>query len=308
MASTLVIPRHAVADPAPATSPPPASAAAPSSAPVSAAGLPPLLDPVPLKRDPFFKVDPVTDVVLIGASLGFAGLDELILSTGEIAPQRPGSTADLLGIDRVAVTQTIDPNANTRSNIGLGVALAFAAIDPVISGFTDGLDAGLIDGILFAESLSVTFAITDLTKIAFRRPRPIAYQEQAALNAQFGGADKAPSISDTDATLSFFSGHASIVSATAATATYLAFMRSPGTWRPWVTLAVGALWTAGVSYERVRAGAHFPTDVIAGSLAGASIGVLVPHIHRFDAGTHHILVGGAPAPGGGGLATVSGTF
>jgi len=34
--------------------------------------------------------------------------------------------------------------------------------------------------------------------------------------------------------------------------------------------------TAFVSYERVRSGEHFPTDVIMGSLAGAGIGVHVP--------------------------------
>ena len=38
--------------------------------------------------------------------------------------------------------------------------------------------------------------------------------------------------------------------------------------------------TAFVSYERVRSGEHFPTDVIMGSMAGAAIGVLVPHFHH----------------------------
>ena len=42
----------------------------------------------------------------------------------------------------------------------------------------------------------------------------------------------------------------------------------------------GTVLTAFVSYERVRSGEHFPTDVIMGSLAGAAIGVLVPHFHR----------------------------
>ena len=35
---------------------------------------------------------------------------------------------------------------------------------------------------------------------------------------------------------------------------------------------------------RVEAGKHFWTDVIAGSIAGSSIGVLVPTLHRSDLG------------------------
>jgi undecaprenyl-diphosphatase len=67
-----------------------------------------------------------------------------------------------------------------------------------------------------------------------------------------------------------------------ATATYLAFMRAPQTPRPWITLALATGLSTFVSVERVRAGKHFPTDVIAGSLAGAAVGVVVPHLHRTD--------------------------
>lgn len=262
---------------------------------------------VETKPTPVFKVDPVSDVVLVSAGLGFTGLNELILSTGEIAPQRPGNADNLLGIDRIAVTQKIDPNASLVSNVGLGVAVGFAALDPLLTYFRDGSNAGLVDLTLYAESLSLTAAITDLTKIAFRRPRPVAYKEQAALDARYGGASKSPSISDTGATLSFFSGHASIIAATTATASYLAFMRSPDTARPWITLIAGTALTAGVSYERVRAGAHFPTDVIAGALAGGCIGVLVPHLHRFDT-TGRTLWVAANTMDGGGMVTVDGLF
>ncbi len=52
------------------------------------------------------------------------------------------------------------------------------------------------------------------------------------------------------------------------------------TLRPWITLAVGMLTTTLVDVGRVRAGVHFPTDVLAGTTAGIGIGVLVPHLHR----------------------------
>jgi membrane-associated phospholipid phosphatase len=112
-----------------------------------------------------------------------------------------------------------------------------------------------------------------------------------------------PDSGDTNAVLSYFSGHASSTASVAATATYLAFVRAPGTARPWITLGAGTLLTGFVSYERVRSGAHFPTDVIAGSMAGAAIGVLIPHLHHRAARADQVFwLGVEPAPGGGTVA------
>jgi undecaprenyl-diphosphatase len=239
--------------------------------------------------DQHFVINPVADIVLTAAGAGFSGLLSFILSTGEIVPAPPGSPNNLLGIDRVAVTQTIDPNASTISDITLWSAVGFAALDPILSGFRDGRDAALVDAVMYAEAISLTETLTDITKIAVRRPRPIDYINY----------NKSPSNTNTDLELSFFSGHASTVGAISATATYLAFVRSPRSPRPWITLGVGALLTSFVSYERVRSGAHFPTDVVAGSMAGIAIGVLVPHLHLHADERPTVWVGAAPAPGGG---------
>ena len=43
----------------------------------------------------------------------------------------------------------------------------------------------------------------------------------------------------------------------------------------------GALLTASsVAYFRVGAGAHFPTDVLAGAVVGSAVGYLIPYFHR----------------------------
>jgi membrane-associated phospholipid phosphatase len=160
------------------------------------------------------------------------------------------------------VTQTIDPNAGRNSTIRLTLAMSFAVVDPLMTGFRSGWRSAAVDALMYGESLSTTTFVTEVTKIAVRRPRPIDYKD--------------PGSSDTNAVLSYFSGHASSTASVTATATYLAFVRSPGTARPWITLGVGTLPTGFVSYERVRSGAHFPTDVVAGSMAGAAIGVLIP--------------------------------
>jgi membrane-associated phospholipid phosphatase len=251
----------------------------------------------PMAPDQHFLIDPVADVVLTAGGAGVAALTGLILSTGEIVPTLPGPTSNLLSFDRIAVTQTIDPNASTYSNYGLWLAVGYAAVDPILSGLRFGWDATLVDYTMYAESLSITLAITDVTKVAVRRPRPIDYIN---CNNPARQAD----CKSTDLQLSFFSGHSSTVAAATATATYLAFVRSPDSPRPWITLGLGTALTAFVSYERVRSGAHFLTDVVAGSMAGAAIGVLVPHMHRYPRGT--IWIGLTPADGGGAVASVSG--
>ncbi len=254
-----------------------------------------------------FDSDPVADGAIISVSLGGAAILELINSTGEVRPQQVPQNFDrskLLGIDRGAISQTIDKNASGISTVGLFSAVAFAAIDPILSGFREGsVQAGLVDGIIYAESISLTFGLTNLTKMAVRRPRPNAYIEAEAHKDDPNYAN-----SQTDSALSFFSGHASITAAVGATATYLAFARSKSPVRPVITLVVASLVAGLTSYERVRAGAHFPTDVIAGSIAGAGVGVIVPHLHRSeDIRQRRMWVGFAPVDrGDGGSMNVSG--
>jgi undecaprenyl-diphosphatase len=295
-------------EPTPPPAPPASSASEPAKAPATATTeeVLPVKDPErrgsiePKAAEPrpegrvTFDVDPVADGAIVAVSLGFAGVLDLINSTGEVRPQQIAPNFDrskLISIDRGAVSQTPDPNASTYSNIGLFAALSYSVIDPVLSGFRESsVQTGLVDGIMYAESLSLTFALTNLVKMAVRRPRPQAY-----IDAEAHKNDPNYSNSVTDSSLSFFSGHAAEVAAVGATATYLAFARSPHSARPWITLILATGLSTFVSIERVRSGAHFPTDVIAGTIAGAGIGVIVPHLHRTgDIKQRRVWVGYAP--------------
>jgi membrane-associated phospholipid phosphatase len=257
-----------------------------------------------------FDADPIADGGVIVVSLAFAGLLDLIISTGELTPQKIPATfqaSQLLGIDRGAISQTIDPNAGTYSTVGVGAAIGFAVLDPVLSGFREhDAQSALVDGVMYAESMSVTYAMTNLAKVATRRPRPLAYIDAAA-----HAGDPNYSNTSTDSELSFFSGHAAITAAVGATATYLAFARSPKSARPWITLLAAIGLGTFVSIERVRAGAHFPTDVIAGTIAGAGVGTVVPHLHRNDdIKQRPVWIGFAPAERGavGGTVNVGALF
>jgi membrane-associated phospholipid phosphatase len=255
-----------------------------------------------------FRVGPVMDGAIIAISGGFAGLLDLVMTTGEIRPQQIASNFDarhLLSIDRGAISQHVDPNAATYSNIGLAVAAGYALIDPIASAFRErSVETGIVDAVLYLETATITAGVTNLAKIAVRRPRPAAY-----IAAQAHKDDPTYSNADTDSSLSFFSGHASTTASLAATATYLAFARSPKSARPWITLISGVALTSFVSFERVRAGKHFPTDVIAGAMAGTGIGILVPHLHRSDPEKRSVWIGAAPLPSSsGGLLSLGGRF
>ena len=264
--------------------------------------------PRALEAGQHFTIDPVADGVLIAGGAATSGLLSLILSTGEIGAALPGPESNLLSIDRLAVTQHIDPNAGTYSTIVLGAAIAFAALDPFLSAYRDGWDAALVDAVMYAETIALTETLTDITKIAVRRPRPIDY-----VNCPYSATNTATSLpasceGNSDLQLSFFSGHSSTVGAIGATASYLAFQRSGAqSARAWVTLVTSVAMTTFVSIERVRSGEHFPTDVLAGSFAGAMVGVLVPHLHKHVQEAPPVWIGYAPAQGGGSL-TVGGIF
>ncbi|HYP99265.1 MAG TPA: phosphatase PAP2 family protein [Polyangiaceae bacterium] len=305
-------PTPAVANESAATSDAPKAEVVPTKAPERQHSLDPKRAEVAPAGRTTFDIDPFADSAMIAVSLGFAGMLELVNSTGEIRPQQIApnfNAANLIGIDRGAATQTPDPKASGRSSIALGVAAAYAVIDPILSGVREqNVQTGLADAFMYAESVSFTLAMTNVVKMAVRRPRPIAYIEANAHKD-----DPAYSNSDTDSALSFFSGHTAMTATISATATYLAFARSPHTARPWITLLVGTGLTTFVAVERVRAGAHFPTDVIAGGIAGAGIGVVVPHLHRTDEiKQRRIWVGYSPVRSQenerGGLLNVSGVF
>jgi membrane-associated phospholipid phosphatase len=257
-----------------------------------------------------FKADPLGDGALLAASLGFAALSEAIITTGEIRPQQIDASFDtkrLLPIDRAAITQSVDSTADSFSDGGVVTALGFAALDPILSGFRHGREAAFVDATLYAEAIAFSWGLTNLAKIGFRRPRPMAYIErERAIEA--GQDPTTYNNTSTDSTLSFYSGHAALAASASATASYLAFARSPGSMRAWGTLAGGIVLTSFVAVERVRSAAHFPTDVIAGVLAGAGIGMLVVHLHRYDSETRRpVWIGALPTPGGGGV-MVGGAF
>lgn len=126
------------------------------------------------------------------------------------------------------------------------------------------------------EVLSINYGITNIVKSSVNRIRPYAYNPDYSYEQR----------TDRESRFSFYSGHTSVT----ASLTFL--------WAQVMTdyhpdLAKGykigiwsfaALVPATTGYLRVKAGKHYPSDVITGYAIGALTGVLIPHMHKLSKG------------------------
>lgn len=240
-------------------------------------------------RGPLFQIDPIVDTAFTTGVLGVAMMGEAFISTGEIEAQVPDDEAELLGIDAwIAQRNSASLRAAQVSDIGVYVAAAWAATDTALAWLGNRQDAGLTYFVIYAQSAATTWFVANIFKMAVRRPRPRAYIELR----QVGEVTPA-----TQEALSFYSLHTAMAASLGSTATYIAFARNAPAWERWTILGGTVAATAVVGVGRMLSGAHFTTDVLGGLAAGASVGILVPHLHRVAP----VKVAATGLPGGGAL-------
>jgi len=169
-------------------------------------------------------------------------------------------------LDRVSTRQWSLP-AHRSSNVLFGVATAASLATAIIS--QDG-ERPMVPVVLVLESGLLVSGLTNTVKELARRPRPYLYNPEVPTSAYHPGEDA----------VSFWSGHtANMAAITFSTAAIV--QRSGASQGMRTATWIGAAATpALMGYLRVRAGRHFPTDVLTGYLVGAAVGLLVPYIHR----------------------------
>ena len=218
----------------------------------------------PASAAPRFEVG-AWDALPIGLGVATLGAGYLVQSS--IDPATVGDRSDVFVLDRWVLDGDLAGGdvANQISYATLGALLGLAVFQPA------GRDEDpLTDYVLYAESLSLTLAVTTITKVTALRPRPYTYAD---------GAGPPGTVEDT---VSFFSGHNAVAFSVAGTATYLAFARDGDRTLAWIT-GGGAIGLAtATAVLRVVAHKHFPTDVLTGAAVGGAIGVLVPWLHAVD--------------------------
>ena len=125
-------------------------------------------------------------------------------------------------------------------------------------------------GLMSLETMLLTQGITGVFKSSVQRVRPFAYNENVPFEDKMS----------IKAKRSFFSGHTSNYATLSFFTAKVISDYSSNRNVKIVVWSLAATSSAFMGHWRVKAGKHFPTDVIAGYLVGAGVGILVPHLHK----------------------------
>lgn len=218
-----------------------------------------------------FWLVPWADVPVLALTASAVLLTPALDSGLARAPAQVLDRSAVNAFDRIATRQW-SPAADAASDWlvagSVGLALAGSVADVAARGRP--AQEVLVDGVLVAESVLTTAAMTTLVKYSVRRRRPLAYNPAAPEEVR-GAAG---------ASLSFWSGHTSMAAAALTSFAWLRWRRVPGGVTGPIATAAAVAIVPAVGVLRVAAGRHYPTDVLAGAAAGAAVGVLVPWLHE----------------------------
>jgi membrane-associated phospholipid phosphatase len=216
--------------------------------------------PAVAEEDSIYKVDPVIDGAIIGASAALV-ISLYVFGSGVIDVRCPCDPREVNALDRHAIGNDSGAAA-WLSDVTVGLALLGpAALDWFA---LRDVRPYLEDLTVYAEAIAVSAAMVTTLKHATGRPFPRTYAGDPELVGSVNGYR------------SFYSGHTALAFTALSTASVTIGERYGLYLWPWLTTVVVG---TSVAIERVAAGWHFPTDVMVGAVAGTAVGVAVPLLH-----------------------------
>ena len=215
----------------------------------------------------------------LGLNLKLKGLSEANLMSLDVA--------QINGFDRFA-TSNYSAAASMRSDVLLwstvGMAASNVFVYPALQPKGESWDQMITVGVMLAETNLLTYGLTEFVKSLTLRPEPYVYNAEVDMVTKKG----------VDARKSFFSGHTSLSAANGFFAARVFCDYYPESrWKP-LAWALGATLPAWTGWERIQAGKHFPTDVLAGYVLGALCGYFIPHLHKKRPSNKFMAVGLVP--------------
>jgi membrane-associated phospholipid phosphatase len=188
--------------------------------------------------------------------------------------KRPLSTDELVALDPASInpldrsaTLRYSPGALTASHI---LAYGSMALPFTLLAIREVRIEWLYMGFMYAEVGLITFGVTEITKAASGRIRPLAYNPAFDMETRM----------EAESRKSFFSGHTANAAAFCFLTARIFADHSDS------KVAKALVWTGAATipavtgFLRYWGGKHFPTDIITGYIVGGAIGYFVPYLHR----------------------------
>lgn len=216
-----------------------------------------------------YQLDWKKDAIILGAGGALSGYAHFRESKLE------GLTSEQLSVLNVNNVNWFDRGATRQHNDGFrrtsDKLLNASILTPGLLLFGEApRSKPLTLFVMMGETFLVTEGLTKMGKVLVRRNRPLTYNPDFSLGEQMS----------ENARQSFPSGHTSVTAGMSFfTAKVFHDLYPDSKLRPYVW-AGAAILPAVTGYSRYRAGKHFPTDIIVGYALGATVGVLIPELHK----------------------------
>lgn len=223
-----------------------------------------------INAQPVYQLKPKKEITIVGTGLALGGAAYFL--NKELNPLTLSEIESLQAKGISDWEEWTTGQGSRKSRIASDIVVYSSQLIPGIMTLADNSmrkDAFKI-GALYGEVFLVNLGMTAFTKNAVRRARPFVYDNDTPLDEKM----------TKSARTSFYSGHTSETAAMCfLTASLYADYHPDGKWKP-VVWSAAAVVPAAAGILRMRAGKHFPSDVITGYVMGAAVGYFLPKIHR----------------------------
>lgn len=226
--------------------------------------------PIMERRGPVYKLKPAIDLPIIAAGTAWSLHGFSVIYSKPSTPEErilDLRKEDINGFDRWATKYYSDKADKYSDWLFYGSMpvplLLMVADNKVRKEFGKVL-------LIWWETMAVTGIYYTGTAYVVDRYRPLAYNPNVPMWER----------TDGNAKNSFLGGHPALVGSCLFFTAKVYSDFHPESKAKWLfyTVATGA--TATTAYLRLKAGKHFPSDLIVGSILGPLTGILVPHFHK----------------------------
>ncbi len=243
------------------------------------------VEPIETPTQYNLSIDPITDGLFLGTLSSLAILSNIFLSGKQTGIDEPLSYKKPNWFDSLYVAPRFSP---TQDKVGTALMIASMAMPITLIFPKQYRSQWLTYGVLYGQSIGLSYVIKESLKTSILRYRPYAYYYDTPIEM----------LQNPKIKKSLPSGHTTLAFQGAAFITTVAIIEDfPAPWK--YGLIGGSMSLAiGTAVLRVTSGAHYITDVIAGATLGSLAGVIVPLLHQKVSRDQPVILGVIPTSSG----------